>query len=236
MAISSAESELYATVKTTAEAWGIRSMWSDLGIQVRVSVQVDASAALGIIERKGLGKVRHIETSHLGIQETAARRQVKFGQVKGQKNLADLMAKELATAGIRKHIASIGGEFLTSRADLAAELDVLEKVDEKEAQVNKFQMAQRKGTLTIKIGDKMYSIQKQCEETSSPKNDLFVRGGSHIYLLHASRPVARIPMRRHVGARPAHVTGPAVMKRCKSRRPMRLTRVTSEAWNWRCPE
>lgn len=104
-------------------------MWADLGANVRIAVLVDASAALGIIERKGFGKVRHIQTNNLWIQEIAAKRQVKFGKVKCQENLADPVAKELLAAAIRKHIERIGTEFLIARANFAAGIDDIQDME-----------------------------------------------------------------------------------------------------------
>lgn len=68
IALSSAGSELYAAVKATAETMGIQSAANDFGLQIEASTMADASAALGIISRKGLGKVRHLDTNHLWIQ------------------------------------------------------------------------------------------------------------------------------------------------------------------------
>ena len=36
----------------------------------------DASAALAIVKRKGLGKMRHIEVGHLWIQDKAAKKKL----------------------------------------------------------------------------------------------------------------------------------------------------------------
>lgn len=87
---------------------------------------VDASAALGIIERRGLEKVRHIETSHRWIQEAAVNRQVTFSKVKGQQVRADVMAKDLAPADIKRHTIAIGTEFVEGRVVLAACIDAIE--------------------------------------------------------------------------------------------------------------
>ena len=54
IATSSAESELYAAVKVTSESLGIMSLLQDLGYYPRCTVHADASAALGIIARRGL--------------------------------------------------------------------------------------------------------------------------------------------------------------------------------------
>ena len=62
VATSSAESEGIALVKATSEGLGIArvlSEWEDR--DVGVIIWADASAALGMIERGGTGKVRHID-------------------------------------------------------------------------------------------------------------------------------------------------------------------------------
>ena len=53
-----------------------RSAW-----QLGGEVWGDASAALGIINRKGFGKTRHIQTGLLWIQQTAAEQRLKIHKV-----------------------------------------------------------------------------------------------------------------------------------------------------------
>ena len=55
--LSSAEAETYGMVACSAELLGIQSCASDLGIQFSAAVYSDASAALGIVQRRGIGKV-----------------------------------------------------------------------------------------------------------------------------------------------------------------------------------
>ena len=69
IALSSGESELYATMKAAAETLGILSMAKDFQWELQGEVWGDASAALGIINRKGLGKTRHIQTGLLWVQQ-----------------------------------------------------------------------------------------------------------------------------------------------------------------------
>ena len=45
----------------------------------------DASAALGIIHRKGLSRTRHIDTGLLWIQQAAAERRLEYAKVLGWK-------------------------------------------------------------------------------------------------------------------------------------------------------
>ena len=107
VALSSAESELYACVKSAAEALGVMAILKDLGMEVSTKVFADASAALGIIARKGLGKVRHIDTSFLWIQEASAKRAVQFEKVKGNANMADLMTKYVPREILDRHFQSL---------------------------------------------------------------------------------------------------------------------------------
>lgn len=61
VAKSSAEAELYASVRAACEALGLQTLRQDLGQQLQVRVYIDASAAKSIIEREGFAKVRHID-------------------------------------------------------------------------------------------------------------------------------------------------------------------------------
>ena len=57
-ALSSDESEFYALVKASAETLGLRSILREWGFSVEAGhMWGDASAALGIVNRKGLGKI-----------------------------------------------------------------------------------------------------------------------------------------------------------------------------------
>ena len=53
VAQSSAESELLAIVKAATEALGMISLAADLGIGLTARIHIDASAALGILGRRG---------------------------------------------------------------------------------------------------------------------------------------------------------------------------------------
>ena len=65
IATSSAESEQLSSVKGAAEGIGLVSLAKDLGIAIGVRLHIDAAAALGILERRGVGKVRHLDVGPL---------------------------------------------------------------------------------------------------------------------------------------------------------------------------
>ena len=62
-------------VRASTEGLWVSSLLKDLGCaDVKVRVHMDASAAIGIIQRRGFGKLRHIELDVLWLQEQQARR------------------------------------------------------------------------------------------------------------------------------------------------------------------
>ena len=71
--LSSAEAELYAMVKCTAEMLGKMSMMADWGRIKTGTLYADSAAALSIAKRKGASKMRHININTLWVQEVRDR-------------------------------------------------------------------------------------------------------------------------------------------------------------------
>ena len=69
IALSSAEVELYALLKGASQSFGLKSMAADFGDNVQAGLWSDASAAIAISQRSGLGKLRHIQTQYQWLQE-----------------------------------------------------------------------------------------------------------------------------------------------------------------------
>ena len=68
VSLSTAESELYAAVKTASEGLGIQSVAKDLGIACGLNPHLDATATMGLVNRRGLGKARHVDMQSLWMQ------------------------------------------------------------------------------------------------------------------------------------------------------------------------
>ena len=119
IALSSGESESYAALKASAEGLGLIAMLRDFGIIVNGKVLGDASAALGIIHRKGLGRTRHIDTGLLWIQKTAAEKRLEYAKVLGAENPADLLPKYLNAEVMDRHCAKFDTSFEEGRAAAA---------------------------------------------------------------------------------------------------------------------
>ena len=84
--LSSAEAELGALVKASAETLGVIQMAQGLGDEVGAEVFVDSSAALSVTQRKGNGKMRHVKIGQLWVQEAAEAEELKFRKVRGEEN------------------------------------------------------------------------------------------------------------------------------------------------------
>ena len=106
--LSSAEAELAGLVKTTGEVLGVGGGMRDLGDSCaeKAMVYADASAALGIAERRGVGSVRHLDTRMLWVQEQLIKELVEYQKVAGSLNPADMGTKHLDAESIRRHMAS----------------------------------------------------------------------------------------------------------------------------------
>ena len=68
IALSSAEAEYYALIKSASIALGMRAMYQDLEISIGMNLHTDASGAKGIATRRGLGKLRHLAVHLLWLQ------------------------------------------------------------------------------------------------------------------------------------------------------------------------
>lgn len=71
--LSSAEAELYAANLGAQQAIGVQTMLKEMGINAEIVLNVDASAAIGILSRRGLGKMRHIHVNELWLQQKLAK-------------------------------------------------------------------------------------------------------------------------------------------------------------------
>ena len=87
----------------------------------------DASAAIGIIQRVGLGKMRHLDTSYSWLQQPTVKEKVPIKKVHGPENPADLGTKALKNESIEKYVDKLNMKFEGGRAELAPELHAMIK-------------------------------------------------------------------------------------------------------------
>ncbi len=80
--LSSGEAELVAAVKMGTEMLGMAQLAKDWGQEVEGTVFVDSSAALGMVHRKGCGKMRHVKVGMLWIQQKQEDRELDYKKVR----------------------------------------------------------------------------------------------------------------------------------------------------------
>ena len=95
VALSSAEAELHAMVAASAELLGVIGMCGDLGLDVKGEVYADSAAALGISNRTGVGKVRHLRIQSLWVQEVRSTGRLAYEKVLGTLNPSDVLTKHV---------------------------------------------------------------------------------------------------------------------------------------------
>ena len=122
IALSSGEAELGGLCKGAANGIGLRSVAHDLGIELSIRLRSDATAALGIARRLGIGKIRHLDTSLLWIQQKIKDGDLKVDKILGADNPADCLTKFIDQTTMNKHLAAMGFVYEDGRAESAPEL------------------------------------------------------------------------------------------------------------------
>ena len=111
-ALSSGEAEFYAIVSGVAEGLGMMTLAADLGWRSVVVLWTDSNAAKGTCGRKGLGKLRHMETKWLWVQDVVRNGRIKVKKVAGESNPADILTKPKIGRDIAEMIKMVGGRIV----------------------------------------------------------------------------------------------------------------------------
>ena len=122
-ALSSGEAELYAVVTASCEGLGVQAYGKDLGVELKGNIYMDSSAALGIVQRTGVGRMKHVHTQGLWVQEAHSTGRLGYRKIKGENNPSDILTKHVSRAILSKHLYSLNLRFETGRASLAPKND-----------------------------------------------------------------------------------------------------------------
>ena len=116
--LSSGEAEFYGVVRGAGQGLGYQALLQDLGLELPLRVWTDSSAALGICSRQGLGKLRHLDTHTLWVQQAVRSKRLVLKKVLGEENPADLLTKHsLSKERLLKLAALFGCHFRDGRAE-----------------------------------------------------------------------------------------------------------------------
>lgn len=126
IALSSAESEWYAGVRSASALLGFQALASDLGRELTARLALDATAAKGIAARRGVGKIRHLETQTLWLQRHVTNKRLSVEKVLGELNPADLGTKHVERATLTRLLEIIAFSPRAGRSKIALQTTRLE--------------------------------------------------------------------------------------------------------------
>ncbi|MBV61870.1 MAG: hypothetical protein CMH65_11270 [Nevskiales bacterium] len=123
VSLSSGEAEFYGVVKASGVGLGYQALLNDLGVDLPLRVWTDSTATMGICGRQGLGKLRHLDTQCLWVQQRVRDRSFELRKVRGDDNPADLFTKHLTSAPrVKDLLQKFGCEYAEGRAESAPKL------------------------------------------------------------------------------------------------------------------
>ena len=108
ISLSSGEAELHGISPGMSHSLALRSLFKDLGTQVKLRVHTDATAAIGIARRLGIGKLRHLDCEDLWIQQKVRSKDITLLKVLGSENPADIFTKYVPQAILTAALKRLG--------------------------------------------------------------------------------------------------------------------------------
>ena len=96
----------------------MQAIMEEFGIPVTLTVKSDAVAAIGIVKRQGLGRVRHLAVGDLWVQQRSKRGEVRYEKLDGKSNTSDMLTKPVDAVIIEHHSEELQLVFREGRHDL----------------------------------------------------------------------------------------------------------------------
>ena len=86
---------MHAISKRIYRAFGLKSLYADVGKVVKLRIHSGATAAIGIARKQGLGKLRHLDCADLWIQAKVWNTELTLVKVLGTSNPTNILTKHL---------------------------------------------------------------------------------------------------------------------------------------------
>ena len=102
---------------------GILAIMEEFKLKANLTVKSDAVAAIGIVRRQGLGRIRHLAVADLWVQQRAKEGSVEYQKLLGTKNTSDMLTKPVEAEVIRRHMEELGLEFRGGRHEMTPEFE-----------------------------------------------------------------------------------------------------------------
>ena len=119
VSLSTAESELYAAVQDRIRMdWGSRVWQRIWEIACGLNLQLDASATMCLVNRRGLGKAKHVDMQNLWMQEACKSDRFVTKKFSTSVNATDLVTKPLPKPKVEQLMNIMGYELMRSETNL----------------------------------------------------------------------------------------------------------------------
>lgn len=122
MTLSSAEAELGGVCKGSGISLGLVAVGKDPGLNWKLTIETDASAAAGICRRRGLGTIRRLATSDLWVQDRIRTGDFSLRNMCGSDNTSDILTKYVERPLLKRHLAARGLRAKSGRPETAPNL------------------------------------------------------------------------------------------------------------------
>ena len=103
LALSSRESDLAAVVRAATEGMGLQSMLNDFCFGGHVAIKSDATAAIEMVHRLGLGKSPTLAVGDLWVQNHVRSGNIRVSKMSGLENPSDTQTKYLGPEPLLLH-------------------------------------------------------------------------------------------------------------------------------------
>ncbi len=157
ISLSSGEAEFAGVIRGAGQGLGFQALLRDLGLEVPLRVWTDSSAAIGICSRQGLGKLRHLDTHTLWVQQAVRTKRIDLRKVPGEQNPADLLTKHSISRQRLEDLVSLYScRYLGGRAESAPQV--------KKGESGRLTMADAGGDLVGTAGNQEEEEEEEEEE------------------------------------------------------------------------
>jgi hypothetical protein len=111
IALSSGEAELNGLVKAISEVIGVFELLAEIYTPKKIIINTDASAARGMLLRRGSGKVKHLTAKQLWVQEIVKSYSVDIIKIDRKVNWADVLTHTCSSGDFLDAMLGIGLVF-----------------------------------------------------------------------------------------------------------------------------
>ena len=112
ISLSSCQAEFYAASACAWELLGLAELFKKLHCKVSVRLEMDPDSARHILQRRGQGRLKHIEIRCLSIQQWIRDKRLSVSRVDTKNNTADLFTKHLDGFRSRALAKKLGLRFV----------------------------------------------------------------------------------------------------------------------------